>query len=304
MTVPQVAVVVVTYNAAEWVDRCLRALLEDARPRTPFEVVVLDNASDAPTREVLARWADRVRLHLGSENIGFGRGCNAAVAMTDAERVVLLNPDAVVREGCIDALVEALDAYPQAGLVGGRTLRPDGSVDPSSCWGRPTLWSWFCFATGLSTAFRRSRVLDPESLGRWDRGTAQEVDIVTGCLLAFERTTWDKLGGFDERFFMYAEDADLSLRAAELGLRPRITPDAVAVHAVGASSARAHKLRLLMTGKATLARLHWAPWRARTGVAMLLAGAAVRGLGERALGRTPSWGTLVSDRSWTRGWPA
>jgi N-acetylglucosaminyl-diphospho-decaprenol L-rhamnosyltransferase len=304
VTRAQVCVVIVTYNSPEWVERCLQALLVDARPAVPFEVVVVDNASDRPTRDVLARWSEHALVSWSEENLGFGRACNLAVTMTDADRVVLLNPDAVVLPGAIDALVRALDEHPEAGIVGGRTLRPDGSLDPSSCWGRPTVWSWFCFATGLSTVFRGSRLLDPESLGRWQRDTAREVDVVTGCLLVTERVTWEKLGGFDERFFMYGEDADLSLRARDLGMRPRITPEAVVVHAVGASSGhKAHKYRLLMTGKATLARVHWSPVRARLGIGLLLAGVAVRGLAEtiRRSSR-PAWRPLVGDRSWTRGW--
>lgn len=303
---PEVSVVIVTHNGAEWVQRCLQALVEDARPAVSIEVVVIDSASDAPTREVLARWADRVRLELSDENIGFARGCNLGAELSTGRRVLLLNPDAVVRPGAVDALVSALDADPAAGIMGGRTVRPDGTLDPSSCWGAPSLWSWFCFAAGLSTAFHGSAVFDPESLGRWQRDTYRRVDVVTGCLLLTTRETWERLGGFDTDYFMYGEDADLSLRAAELGLHPSITPDAVAVHAVGASSSRkAHKVRLLMTGKATLARKRWPARRARVGIALLVAGAALRAAGERAK-RTadPVWRPLVADRSWTRGWVA
>jgi GT2 family glycosyltransferase len=301
---PRVAVVVVTYNGAEWVDRCLRALVVDARPTVPFEVVVVDNGSGPETREVLARWADRVRVDLSEENLGFGRGCNRAVRATTAPRIVLLNPDAEVLPGCLEALDLALDEHPRAGIVGGRLRGTDGRLDPSSCWGAPTLWSWFCFATGLSTVFRRSSLFDPESLGGWQRDSAREVDIVTGCLLATERRVWDELGGFDERFFMYGEDADLSLRAAEAGYRPRITPDAVVVHANGVSSgSKAHKNRLLLTGKATLARVHWAPARARAGLALLTVGVAVRALAETVKRSSqPSWRPLAADRSWLRGW--
>ncbi len=306
MTEARVCVAIVSYNGPEWLDRCLRALLVDARPQLPFQVVVVDNASSQATREVLDRWSPQLTLHLSDENLGFGRGCNLAATLSVAPRIVLLNPDAVVEPGCIDALDRALDRYPAAGLVGGRTLRSDGSVDPSSCWGFPTLWSWFCFAVGLSTIFRGSRALDPESLGHWLRDSEREVDVVTGCLLAVERTTWDRLGGFDERFYMYGEDADLSMRAARLGFRPRITPDAVAVHGVGVSSGRkAHKNRLLMTGKATLARVHWSARRARTGLALLRAGVLLRGAGEVLLRvREPAWRPLVSDPSWTLGWVA
>ena len=305
---PDVTVVVVTHNGPEWVDRCLQALLVDARPDASTEVVVVDSASAEPTRAVLARWAARapqeLRVELADDNVGFARGCNLGAALGTGRRVLLLNPDAVVRPGAVDALVAALDADPTVGIMGGRTVRPDGALDPSSCWGAPTLWSWFCFATGLSTAFKGSRVLDPESLGRWQRDTYRHVPVVTGCLLMTTRATWERLGGLDTDYFMYGEDADLSLRAAELGFRPAITPDAVAVHAVGASSsAKAHKVRLLMTGKATLARKRWPARRARVGVGLLLAGAALRGAGERVR-RTddPVWRPLLADRSWTAGW--
>lgn len=299
-----VSVVIVSYNGADWLDRCLDALLNDARPLVPLEVVVVDNGSAQPTQAVLDRWQTQVNVHRSGTNLGFGRGCNLGVELAAGSRIVLLNPDAVVRPGCIDALSRALDEHPGAGIIGGRTLRPDGTLEPSSCWGAPTLWSMFCFATGLSTALHGSRLFDPESLGHWQRDTDREVDIVTGCLLAVGRDTWDRLGGFDERFFMYGEDADLSLRAHALGFRPRITPEAEAIHAVGISSGRkAHKNRLLFTGKATLARTHWSRSRTRTGLALLWAGVAVRALGELVLrAPEPAWRPLVADRSWLRGW--
>ena len=306
--VPAVSVVIVSHNGAEWLERCLEAVTGPARPTVTSEVVVVDSGSGQATLDVLARWADRVDVVVTGENIGFARGCNLGAARTRGRTVLLLNPDAVVRPGCVDALVRALDEHPGAGLVGGRTVRPDGMLDPSSCWGRPTLWSWFCFATGLSSVLRGSRLFDPESLGRWQRDTAREVDVVTGCLLIATRSTWERLGGLDETYVMYGEDADLCLRAADAGLRPRITPDAVAVHAVGASSggnASATKMRLLFTGKATLALLRWSPGRARLGIGLLRAGVAVRALGE-LVRRTPSprWLPLLRDPGWTGGWQA
>ena len=304
---PEVSVVVVTYNAPEWVERCLQALVVDAAPQVSTEVVVVDSGSGSPTREVLARWAERalqVTVLVQAKNVGFARGCNIGVAASTGRRVLLLNPDAVVTPGAVDALVRTLDEHPEVGLLGGRTVRPDGTLDPSSAWGAPSLWSWTCFATGLSAAFKRSPIFDPESLGRWERDSFRPVDVVTGCLLMCTRETWDALGGLDTDYFMYGEDADLSLRARAAGFRPAITPEAEVVHAVGVSSGRKpHKTRLLMTGKATLARKRWTPGRARAGVALLLAGAVVRALGETVRRvPDPAWRPLVADRSWTRGW--
>ncbi len=301
---PEVSVVVVTHNGPEWVERCLQALFVDARPDVATEVVVVDSGSGPATREVLARWADRATVLLQDENVGFARGCNTGVAASRGRLVLLLNPDAVVLPGAVDALVRTIDRHPEVGLLGGRTVRPDGTLDPSSAWGAPSLWSWACFATGLSAVFKRSPVFDPESLGRWQRDTFRPVDVVTGCLLMATRETWDRLGGLDADYFMYGEDADLSLRAREAGFRPAITPDAEVVHAVGVSSGRKpHKTRLLMTGKATLAHKRWSRGRARAGVALLLLGTALRAAGE-AVQRVPdpAWRPLLADRSWTRGW--
>jgi GT2 family glycosyltransferase len=135
----------------------------------------------------------------------------------------------------------------------------------------------------------------------------REVDIVTGCLLLTTRFRYDQLGGFDDRYFMYGEDADLSLRARAVGWRPAITPDATVIHAVGASSAsRAGKHRLLLTGKATLARTHRGRAGAAIAVALLTAGVGLRALPEW-LRRTadPSWLPVWRDRStWRAGFPA
>ena len=196
---------------------------------------------------------------------------------------------------------------PRHGIYGGRTLWPDGTLCPGSCWGRPSVWSLFCFATLLSTALKGSRVFDPESLGGWQRDSVRDVDIVTGCLLLIPARLWEELGGFDTRFFMYGEDADLSLRASALGRRPAITPRAVTTHEVGVSSAsRGDKLILLFTGKATLIRKHWRPFRRRLGLALLWLGVGVRAVGglvRSPVARRSGWiAVWKARRTWMRGY--
>jgi GT2 family glycosyltransferase len=306
MTV-QLSIVVVTYNSPEWTARCLDALAGPGAPAVPYEVVVVDSGSQPPAREALRGRAGQARVLLVGGNIGFGRGCNLGVAHSSGERVLLLNPDAVAHPGAIDALLAFDRAHPEHGVVGGRTLRPDGSVDPSSCWARPTLWSLLCFATGLSTVFKRSRWADPESMGHWDRDTVREVDVVTGCLLLTSREIYRSLGGFDPDYFLYGEDADLSLRARAAGWRPAITPDAVVTHAVGASSAsQGNKHVLVLTGKATLARKHRRGLSRVLAIGLLQAGVGLRALPERLRGsENPDWLPAWRARStWRRGFPA
>jgi GT2 family glycosyltransferase len=305
---PDVSILLVTFRCREAAAACLRSIYATTSG-VDFEVVVLDNASGDGTVELVTSEFPQARLIASTENLGFARGVNRAAEEANGEFVLLLNPDTEVHPGAIERIVDFARAHPEHGLYGGRTLDPDGRVNPGSCWGAPTLWSLFCFAALLSTAFKHSRVFDPESLGGWQRDSAREVDIVTGCLLLAPRALWQALGGFDTRFFMYGEDADLSIRAKALGYRPAITPDAVVTHEIGVSSAtREDKLLLLFRGKATLLRKHWRGPRLRAGVFLLEAGVGARALlavlGRRSEGRAGAWPEVWRERrDWLPGYP-
>jgi N-acetylglucosaminyl-diphospho-decaprenol L-rhamnosyltransferase len=301
-----VSVVIVTYRCRGEARECLASLYR-VTTGVSFDVVVLDNASNDGTVEMVASEFPAARLLPLDENIGFAAGVNRAAAEASGEFLLLLNPDTVVHEGAVESLVAFARSRPQHGIYGGRTLDPDGTVNPGSCWGRPTLWSLFCFATMLSTAFKRSSVFNPESLGRWPRDSVREVDIVTGCLLLAERRVWDELGGFDTRFFMYGEDADLALRAAHLGYRPIITPDAVITHEIGVSSQnQADKLVLLYQSKAELVRKHFGPMSRPLGLTLLWLGVGARALlsgGSQKSAARAAWREVWRARSqWLAGY--
>jgi GT2 family glycosyltransferase len=304
VVVPELVVVVVSYNTRDLLRACLASVARET-PTVPHEVVVVDNASTDGSADMVAGEFPAVRLIRSDRNRGFARAANAGAAASRAPWIVLLNPDTEVHDRALERLLAFGARHPEAGIVGGRTLRPDGALDPGSCWGDMTLWSLTCFATGLSAARRGSRWFDPESLGGWRRDSVRTVDIVTGCLLLTARPTWDALGGFDERFFMYAEDADLSLRARALGYRPLITPDATITHVLAAASGSGARSRtMVLTGKVTLLRKHWPRARSRVGRLLLATGVALRALGARALGRRDApWPEVwASRRTWRRGW--
>ncbi|MGU3432747.1 glycosyltransferase family 2 protein [Actinomycetes bacterium M1A6_2h] len=301
---PDISAVVVTYNAEEWTERALLALPAGAQRRS-LELVVVDNASTELKPEKLRNWAGPdAKVTFMDTNVGFGRACNLAVTQASGEYVVLVNPDAVVDEGALDALVDFLEEDPARGIVGGRITAPTGELDYGSCWGHQTTWSLFCFATGLSTAFKRSELLNPEGLGSWRRDTPREVGIVTGCLLLARRSVWNELGGFDPRFFMYGEDADLCKRAWDNGYRPSVTPTAHAVHALGASSSsKVAKSILLFRGKVSLVDKSSRGVRRTLEMRLLRAGVAVRALGSRLTGRGGDWIELWRRREeWQAGW--
>ncbi|MEA3217280.1 MAG: N-acetylglucosaminyl-diphospho-decaprenol L-rhamnosyltransferase [Acidimicrobiia bacterium] len=309
---PEVSVLLVGYRTRDELSRCLSSLVQDSSD-VDLEIVLVDNASGDGTADFVRREFPQVELIELEHNIGFARAVNRAAETAAGEYLLLLNPDTEVLPGAVAALLSFARANPQAGLVGGRTLTADRRTEPSCCWGAPTLWSTFCFGSGLQTAFRGHRLFDPESLPGWDRDTVREVGVVTGCLLLCSAATWKDLGGFDQRFFMYGEDTDLSMRAAEHGYRPAITPAAEVIHTIGASSSVPTTRRvMIMRGKVSVSRLHWSPGRARLGVAMLLAGVGLRaGLGtvaKRVRGQVSSeqeaWiGAWTRRREWLDGYP-
>jgi hypothetical protein len=302
-----VSILIVTYQCREAARECLTSVYSRTNGVT-FEVIVVDNASDDGTAEMVRRRFPQARLIALGENVGFAAGANRAAEDAAGEYLLHLNPDTVVLDGSVRDLVAFARQHPEHGLYGGRTLRPDGTLDPGSCYAQPTVWSLFCFATMLTSAFKGSRIFDPELLGRWQRDSVREVGIITGCLLLAPRRIWQRLGGFDGRFFMYAEDADLTLRAIRAGYRPAITPDAEITHAVGASATHPDRLILLLQGKATLLRKHWHSPRRQAGIAFLLLGAGSRALVARVLtghgsARLEAWrGVWRARKAWLRGY--
>lgn len=290
----EVAVLIVSYNTRERTLACVRSVLAHP-PAVATEIVVVDNDSADGSADALELEFPNVTVLRSGANLGFARAVNLGARVCNAEYLLLLNPDTVVPAGSLAALLHFARAHPEHGVYGGRTFREDGALDPSSCWGAPTLWSLTCFALGLSTAFAGSRVFDPESLGRWQRDTVREVPVVTGCLLLVSRADFERVGGMDERFFLYGEDAEFSLRAARAGLRPVIVPEAAIVHAVGASTgARGRKMTMVLAGKVTLLRASWSPLRARVGIGLLTAGVLLRA-GLETL-------TRRRDRMWAHAW--
>lgn len=300
----RVAIVLVAYNCAEWLDRCLSSL-PAALDGVAAHVIVVDNASADDSADVVAKGHPEVTLVRNTENAGFAAAVNQGARMSDAPFVLLLNPDMEARPQSLANLIRFAEAHPGHGLYGGRTLRENGDVEPSSCWDLPTLWSTATFAFGLSTLFRGSRLFDPEAIGGWQRDSVREVGMITGCLLLVEREMWDRLEGMDERYFVYGEDADFSARSHKLGARPIITPESEVIHAIGVSSGNAYgKIPLLLAGKITYNMSHFDGVQRVFAVWLLRLAVIIRALGARLTGRGIKW--LVAWRrraEWWTGFP-
>ncbi len=267
---------IVTYNSEGQIAECLQTLIEQ-RQTIRQEVIVVDNNSQDETVSIIRENFPQVRLFTPNKNLGFAKAVNFAAQQTRANYLLLLNPDTAVLDHAVDRVHAFAQKNPQYGFYGGRTLKEDGeTLERSSCWGQPTTWSLFLFATGLSTLFRHNSFLDPESLGPWKRDSVREVGVITGCFLLVQRDAWLKVGGFDENFWLYGEDVDLAMTARKAGYHPVITPDAVTIHEVGQSSTSAQKMIWLHRGKVSLIKKHWSGASLPLALSFLKAGVFLR----------------------------
>jgi GT2 family glycosyltransferase len=213
-----------------------------------------------------------------------------------------LNPDTVTLENSHGGHWAFAEREPERGIWGGRTLFPNLTLNPTSCWRRMTLWSLLCSALGLTHMFPRSRLFSSEAYGDWKRDNVADVDVVTGCFLMIDTALWRRLGGFDEAFFMYAEEADLCLRAKAIGARPGISPEAEIVHMGGVSEVTGvDKIVRTVRGRVTLMRKHWSPPAVALGKALMLLWSGLRLVGSRFIsGRRDEPG--ASGAKWREVW--
>ncbi len=300
---PLVSCVIVNYNTRDQTAAFLRSLVAETGS-IASQIIVVDNGSADGSVDAFRDEFPSITVVDTGENLGFARGVNVGADHARGKYLLLLNPDMVALPGSVRALLDFAETHPEYGLYGGRTIAGDGTLEPSSCWAAPTLWSLLMFATTLSTAFRKSPIFDPESMGRWQRDTVREVEIVTGCLLLVRRDLFFEAGRMDEDYFLYGEDAEFSLRMRALGHRAVIVPTAEMVHEVCGSSVSGNKGCMVMAGKVTMLRKLWSPARAAVGTRLLLAGTAVRALLERVLRRPGPWRTVWQRRrDWWIGYP-
>jgi len=237
MVPPRLTVIVVSWNTRDLLGRCLTAVLRDGAGLIP-EVIVVDNASADGSADLVASRFPSVRLIRNPDNRGFGRACNQGLAIARGEAVLFLNPDAEPCDDALARLVECLESRPDVGAVGPLLLTPGG--EPGLTYGYfPSV------VTALLPLLRPlARLLpyppDLHALGVVPppiprNAPLRDVDYLCGAALVVRRDLLTRLGGFDERFFLYFEETDLCRRIHAAGFRVVLLPAARALHREGGS---------------------------------------------------------------------
>ncbi len=228
-----VAVLIVNFKAYEHLRRCLRSLV-------PLlcacdEVVVVDQESTDASLKGLAPEFPAVRVCASTANIGFAAGVNLAARQTKAPFLLLLNPDTILEAGVVDALRHSLEQRPEAGVVGPRVVNDDGTVQASAR-RFPDMTTPFGGRTSWLTTMFPGNWFATRNLKGLDALDPVRVDWISGACLMTRRDLFERLGGLDEAFFLYWEDADYCRRVLDAGLHTVYVPTAIVQHSVGASS--------------------------------------------------------------------
>ncbi len=259
---PEVAALIVNYNAGPELRHALQSLADETTGR-PWEVVVVDNASRDGSSAVVDEFAPAARLLRNTENVGFGRGINQALRATTAPLIVIMNPDCRLAPGALTTLEAELLSYDDCAIVGPRILNPDGSVQGSARGDPDMLTGLFGRTAKLRrwlpwlSVSKRNVVNDHV----YDAHASVIVDWMSGACMLARREALEHVGGFDESYFLYWEDADLCRRLRQAGYHVRYVSGATAIHRVGQSSrtARASSIKAFHASAYRYYTTHVAP---------------------------------------------
>lgn len=259
---PEVAAVVVNYNARRHLIDCV-ASLEAAGVRN---LVVADNASTDGSQKALAEHHPAARFLPTGANLGYGGAANKGAAITNEPYLLVCNPDTVFAVDSIRLLVDALLAEPEAGVAGPRVDTSEGEVYPSARTFpsvTDSIGHGFLGLVWRGNPWSRRYLMTDRPL---DRNST--VDWVSGSAMLLRRSAFDAVGGFDESFFMYAEDVDLCRRLQTTGWKTLYVPLARVVHVQGVSSAR-HPYKMIVAHHRSLLRFAGLTIRSRRERALL-----------------------------------
>ncbi|HEV2784771.1 MAG TPA: glycosyltransferase family 2 protein [Solirubrobacteraceae bacterium] len=246
--VPALAVVVVSFDTRDLLERCL----ESVRAARPAETIVVDNGSTDGSIELVRERFPEARLLVNETNRGYGAGANQGIAASTAPAVVVLNSDTVLHPQALAALAEYLADHPQAAVVGPRLVDPHSRLQRST-YPFPSAADTLLGESGLHLLVRAIPGLRARSLRTWSHDRARRVPWVLGAALAIRRDAWASVAGFDEAYFMYGEELDLSRRLATVGYETHYAPVTTVMH-VGAASTRRRPVAMRREFVASLRR--------------------------------------------------
>jgi len=233
------SIIIVNYNVKEFIQNLLESI-KSASKKISTEVIIVDNASDDGSIELIRQKYPGVKLIVNSRNLGFSKANNLGLKEATGKYLLLLNPDTLVKEDTFEKMIAFFESTPDAGMAGCKLLNTDGTLQLACRRGFPGPWASFTKVTGLSTLFPGSPLFARYNLTYLDENKTYSVDAISGAFMMMRREVYEKTGGLDETFFMYGEDLDLCYRVNKAGYKVYYVHSTEIIHYKGESTKRSN----------------------------------------------------------------
>jgi len=260
---PELSVIIVNYNVKHFLEQCLYSVQAAAR-ELATEIIVVDNHStDGSMAYLLPKFPD-VQFLENKENLGFAKACNQGLALARGRYILFLNPDTIVPEDCFVQCIRFIQAHPRAGGLGIRMIDGSGKFLKESKRSFPSPLTSLYKLFGLSRLFPHSKIFSRYHLGHLPEQSNNEVDVLAGAFMMIPRDVLDQTGGFDENFFMYGEDVDLSFRIQQAGYSNYYFAGSSIIHFKGESTRKGsmNYVKMFYTAMSQFVRKHYGGSRA------------------------------------------
>ncbi|TKB97861.1 glycosyltransferase family 2 protein [Pedobacter cryophilus] len=231
----KLSIIIVSYNVRDLLQQALDSLIDSAEG-FEYEIFVVDNASKDQTVEMIEAKYPTIKLIANQKNIGFSKANNQAILMAKGEYILVINPDTITSADTIPKVLSFMDTKEQAGGLGVRMINAQGKYLKESKRGLPTPWAAFTKFSGVSKVLPKSKFLNRYYMGWINEFETAEIEVLAGAFMLLRSKALKKTGLFDESFFMYGEDIDLSYRLTLAGYKNYYYSDTYIIHFKGQST--------------------------------------------------------------------
>ena len=233
----KLSIIIVNFNVKYFLEQCLCSVTKACKS-IEAEIFVIDNLSTDGSKEYFNGRFKAVNFIWNTENVGFSKASNQILKHINGEFILFLNPDTILAEDCLVKCLHCFESNDDAGALGIRMIDGAGNFLKESKRGFPSAFTSLCKLSGLTALFPSSKIFARYYLGHLDQHINQEADVLSGAFMMIRKSVLNKTGGFDERFFMYGEDIDLSFRIQKAGYKNLYFAETTMIHFKGESTKR------------------------------------------------------------------
>lgn len=224
----KLSIIITHHNTPELLDLCVKSVKETIN-NLPYEIIVVDSESGEKTEELIREKYPEIKLIAFKKNLGYSKAVNAGIKEAVGGYILILNADIIILDSAVSEMIKFMEKNPAVGIVGPQLLDFNNNIQVS-CFSNPTPKAIFARRTFWGKIKWGKEALDKFLISDWDRKSTKEVDWVQGSAMMVRKKAIEKVGLFDERFFMYFEDADWCRRFWQNGYKVVYLPSAKMAH--------------------------------------------------------------------------